>query len=311
MPRYLDDLDRCEPQKAVEVLQAIKLLLDFDTFIICLGIDARIITRAVEKHYAELLGPAGTSGYEYLDKIVQIPFRIPEPTLDEVKIFITQQLGEPKPVGRDLQPFELSQEKFNQASIEIGNSAITSESEMKSSMPDALVPFTYEELQAFHSFARFLRPNPRHLKRLVNVYRLVRTLAKYKNESLILNNPDITICWLVMSGQWPYTTYAILYYFEEMQERKEEGKLADFPERDPLIYLFQKVSFQITQDQDALSKQRRLDYDPDLLRMLLQSQEGRLSWKSLEVIRQYTVNFNPAVGVELKMELPVKFLDDD
>ncbi len=84
-----------------------------------------------------------------------------------------------------------------------------------------------------------------------------------------------------------------------------------FPERDPLIYLFQKVSFQITQDQDALSKQRRLDYDPDLLRMLLQSQEGRLSWKSLEVIRQYTVNFNPAVGVELKMELPVKFLDDD
>jgi uncharacterized caspase-like protein len=307
----IDDLDRCEPQKAVEVLQAIKLLLDFDTFIVCLGIDARIITRAVEKHYAELLGPAGTSGYEYLDKIVQIPFQIPEPTLEEVRIFITQQLGAPTLSSRDLQPFVLSQEKFNQASIEVEAKTPTSASEMKESMPDELVPFTYEETQVFHSFARFLRPNPRHLKRLVNVYRLVRALAKYKNEYLILNNSDITICWLLMSGQWPYTTYSMLYYFEEMKTQKEEGKLADFPERDPLMYLFQKVSFQIEQNQDALIKQRRLDYNLNLLRTLLQSQEGRLSWKGLETIRQYTINFNPAVGVELKTELPVKFIADE
>ena len=48
---------------------AINLLLNFDSFIVCLGIDARIITRAVERHYRGLLGPAGASGYEYLDKI--------------------------------------------------------------------------------------------------------------------------------------------------------------------------------------------------------------------------------------------------
>jgi Cdc6-like AAA superfamily ATPase len=75
----IDDLDRCEPEKAVEVLEAVNLLLNFDSFIVCLGIDARVVTRAVEEHYKGLLGPAGASGYEYLDKVVQIPFRIPEP----------------------------------------------------------------------------------------------------------------------------------------------------------------------------------------------------------------------------------------
>ena len=59
--------------------------------------DARIVTGAVEKHYEGLLGRAGASGYEYLDKIVQIPFRIPEPSEEEVKFFIGKQLGDPTP----------------------------------------------------------------------------------------------------------------------------------------------------------------------------------------------------------------------
>ena len=89
----IDDLDRCEPEKAVEVLQAVNLLLNFPSFIVVLGIDARIITAAVTKHYEGLLGEAGASGYEYLDKIVQIPFRIPTPSPEEVKDFLQLQLG--------------------------------------------------------------------------------------------------------------------------------------------------------------------------------------------------------------------------
>lgn len=93
----IDDLDRCEPTKAVEVLQAINLLLSFPSFIVCVGIDARVITRALERHYQGLLRDAGASGFEYLDKIVQIPFRIPDPTDDEVKQFLTKQLAPTSP----------------------------------------------------------------------------------------------------------------------------------------------------------------------------------------------------------------------
>ena len=96
----IDDLDRCEPDKAVEVLQAINLLLTFESFIVCLGIDARVITRAIERHYEDLLAESGASGYEYLEKIVQIPFRIPDPSDDDVMRFLLKQLGDPKPDGR-------------------------------------------------------------------------------------------------------------------------------------------------------------------------------------------------------------------
>ena len=80
------------------------LLLNFRSFVVCMGIDARIITGAVEKHYEGLPGCAGASGYEYLDKIVQIPFRIPEPGRADILTFIAGQLGDPVKPEPDRKP---------------------------------------------------------------------------------------------------------------------------------------------------------------------------------------------------------------
>jgi len=372
----IDDLDRCEPQKAVEVLQAVKLLLNFDSFIVSLGIDARVITRAVEEHYKNMLGPTGASGYEYLDKIVQIPFRIPQPSPEELKVFIARQLfpdekDEPKSLletdvinqiednanSEELDPEKSDfftsilsaspemitslvgflRERFGNQRIQLeveGNGKklkvqASNTTELQAAIqaaqdfmdrrqaaiglqensldqPRSLVAFTYDELKAFQSLTRFLRPNPRHLKRLVNIYRLVRSLAEYKNEQVILSNPVATIRWLVMCGQWPYTSHAMLWYFDEMLEAQEEGKLIEFPSSDPLVYLLKEVGSQLSQE-----KQSRLDDDPDLLRMLIKRQEGSLNWEQLKIIRQYTVNFNPAVEAELKSEVPVKLNNKD
>ncbi|HXQ35244.1 MAG TPA: P-loop NTPase fold protein, partial [Anaerolineales bacterium] len=88
---FIDDLDRCEHRKAVEVLQAIMLLLadrDGSPFVIFLGIDARVIVRAVEEHYGNVLVKAGINGYEYLDKIVQLPFVIPAANRKDIGNYI-------------------------------------------------------------------------------------------------------------------------------------------------------------------------------------------------------------------------------
>jgi Cdc6-like AAA superfamily ATPase len=324
----IDDLDRCEPQKAVEVLQAVNLLLNFKSFIVCLGIDARIITRAVEKHYSNVLGEAGASGYEYLDKIVQIPFRIPEPNPDEIKLFISEQLGNPKPLisnnsspNTPVQPKQTSTitnpdtgsnySNFDDKPPAQAQSPKIESTTVQPDVPPSLVAFSYDELEAFHHFVRYLRPNPRHLKRLINVYRLVRTLAEYKAEEFILRNPFETIRWLVICGQWPYTIYAMLYYYGEMLERIEEEKIESLPENvDPLEYLHKEVISQFQNNKSALLKQRKLDHDLDLLRMLLQRKEGRLTWEELDKLRQYTVNFNPAVEATLKAEVPVSLVID-
>jgi|GEM_PF-3439183 len=323
----IDDLDRCEPEKAVEVLQAIKLLLNFERFIVCIGIDARVITRAVEKHYKDLLGPAGTSGYEYLDKIVQIPFRIPEPTSDEIKEFLDKQLAETKkgveaareairqptrfravqrPAGAtptQLPPVTQGAEGASLTtpgatpSPAIANIAPPKTEPVETPKAVPLVVFADPEAAAFKEIARFLRPNPRHLKRLINVYRLVRTLAERKGEQAITVDPVTTIRWLVICGQWPYTVHAMLEYYDQMLEDIEEKKLPALPEGDPLLYLFEKAP---GGRHFSRERQEILDHDIDLLRQLLNLTKNRIDWKRLDTIRKYTINFNPAIEAELK-----------
>lgn len=79
---FVDDLDRCLPDKAVEILEAIKLFFDGEGCIFVLGIDREVIERGIRLKYKdyELLegeGPSPISGAKYLEKIVQIPFQLP------------------------------------------------------------------------------------------------------------------------------------------------------------------------------------------------------------------------------------------
>lgn len=89
---YIDDLDRCPPEKVVDVLQAIHLLLAFPIFVVVVAVDSRWISRSLEQCYSWLvpeiedaLGEApdgenlsrigsGATAHDYLEKIFQIPF---------------------------------------------------------------------------------------------------------------------------------------------------------------------------------------------------------------------------------------------
>jgi hypothetical protein len=114
--------------------------------------------------------------------------------------------------------------------------------------PEAGVPFTYVELQAFETVTPFLRPNPRHLKRLINVYRLVRALARSKDEDLLLSNPAATIRWLVMWSQWPYTAHAMLERHDELLDQWGGRIGDDVPKGEPLLYLLEAVTPQLDRE---------------------------------------------------------------
>lgn len=102
---YIDDLDRCPPEKVVEVLQAIHLLLAFPLFVVVVGVDVRWISRSLMKRYGDMLSryqPTTKEGgtqkptklskslrgsatpFDYLEKIFQIPFKI-KPLADNDK----------------------------------------------------------------------------------------------------------------------------------------------------------------------------------------------------------------------------------
>lgn len=86
---YVDDLDRCQPDKIVEVLQSLVLLTESTPFVVFLAIDPRIIVAAIESVNSKFFSEAGVSGYEYLDKIVHIPFAIPPLVSQEKSSLVT------------------------------------------------------------------------------------------------------------------------------------------------------------------------------------------------------------------------------
>jgi hypothetical protein len=97
---YIDDLDRCPPEKVIEVLQAVHLLLGLSLFVVVVSVDVRWVEYSLRLAYGRLLGgnppdrdgqkevpqgdqafagadlPAGATPRDYLEKIFQIPFWI-------------------------------------------------------------------------------------------------------------------------------------------------------------------------------------------------------------------------------------------
>ena len=70
---FIDDLDRCSPKKALEVLESIKVFLDIEGFVYVIGMSQGTIDRLITQAYKE----TGIKGKEYIKKIIQIPIKIP------------------------------------------------------------------------------------------------------------------------------------------------------------------------------------------------------------------------------------------
>ena len=90
---FIDDLDRCLGGRNVKMLEAIQLLLNVPgaPVFIFLAIDSRVVVASIEQHLNKSLKleDAIITGWEYLEKIVQIPFCIPEISPENTTRFVS------------------------------------------------------------------------------------------------------------------------------------------------------------------------------------------------------------------------------
>ncbi len=61
---FVDDLDRCPPDKIVDVLEGIKLILKEKRFVVFLAVDTRIVSRATERADLPVTGPEGDDEWQ-------------------------------------------------------------------------------------------------------------------------------------------------------------------------------------------------------------------------------------------------------
>ncbi len=71
---FVDDLDRCTPERALEILESIKTFFDIEGIIFIIGMDPSTIDPIIKTKYGE---DSKINGMKYLQKIVQLPYTIP------------------------------------------------------------------------------------------------------------------------------------------------------------------------------------------------------------------------------------------
>lgn len=93
---YIDDLDRCPPDRVIDVLQAAHLLMAIPLFIVVVAVDPRWLLHSLRKYFARLLatgdsvpgmpeeeeGAWASTPQNYLEKIFQIPYTLPRMDAD-------------------------------------------------------------------------------------------------------------------------------------------------------------------------------------------------------------------------------------
>lgn len=88
---FVDDLDRLPPERAVEILEVLKLFLDCEHCVFVLAIDYDVVCRGISQKYGGDFDKK--KGKSFFDKIIQVPFKMPVTNYD-IKKYIASALDE-------------------------------------------------------------------------------------------------------------------------------------------------------------------------------------------------------------------------
>jgi hypothetical protein len=72
---FIDDLDRLQPQCAVELLEVLKLFLDCEKCVFVLAIDYEVVSQGIKSKYKGTLDDSKSKNF--FEKIIQVPFKMP------------------------------------------------------------------------------------------------------------------------------------------------------------------------------------------------------------------------------------------
>ncbi len=263
---YVDDLDRCPPRRVVEVLQAVHLLLSFPVFVVVLAVDPRWLAQSLASEYRDLLtgNAASRDGHatanDYLEKIFQIPFRVAPLDVEARARFVGGLLGdvddEPVVVAVDADADADADAVATREPRHAGDAhleaPVDAEELQHEPLPGvapgpasgsdtpppgsvdlnpASLRFTGAESRMLLRLLPLLDASPRSIKRFINIYRLVKSIAAIDGRAGAGSAPAAHECamlLLAIQTGLPCTGPAIV---EAAVEEASTGTLADLVEQ--------------------------------------------------------------------------------
>lgn len=181
----IDDLDRCTPRRIIENLEAIKLFLNVEKTAFVIAADESIVSNAVKSEYSKYSLEVSEKeknkrdiGSSYMEKLIQIPYKLPRLTHKEAETYISLLFCQS----------ELSKESFENVHQDYINFINTNKFEVygwnniESRLPEndrnrikSIISFV---AQLSNMISNCLKGNPRLIKRFLNAYELRISLLK-------------------------------------------------------------------------------------------------------------------------------------
>lgn len=178
----IDDLDRCLPATAIDTLEAIRLFLFVPKTAFVIGADETMIEYAVREHFPNLPLSSGPMPYarNYLEKLIQVPVRIPALGIQETKTYVTLLLIE-RLVGEGHKGFATLLDKARKSLNQPWLGGGLGQADVRGVDPQrqTALDVTYVLAQQIGPIlAEGTRGNPRQVKRFLNALLMRQAIAK-------------------------------------------------------------------------------------------------------------------------------------
>lgn len=189
----IDDLDRCLPETAIQTLEAIRLFLFVPKTAFIIGSDEAMIEYAVRQHFPDLPASSGPLPYarNYLEKLIQVPFRIPSLGAQETRAYVLLLLVQ-NLVGEDAEGFgtllNKAKEEMKKPWLGINLSQADVQKVNKTRVDDLNGAFVLAQ-QIAPMLADGTKGNPRQIKRFLNALMLRQVIAKARGLSDLISQP--------------------------------------------------------------------------------------------------------------------------
>lgn len=234
----IDDLDRCRPERIIDILEAIKLFLAVEKTTFIIAADENVIKYSIRGKYPPMNGFEVELDKEYIEKIIQLPIYIPELSAKDIQNYLLLLVAQSC----------LSEENFKKLIDEVFEKKLTvsgdviSLGQLNTLIDNLDITFDqgaekeYKEISTVideirNIVAYTLKGNPRQAKRFLNTFITKRQLAQiYYGEDLdmailakllVLQKIDNNL--FVQLNEWNKAFDTENRKFKEMRNSVENG----------------------------------------------------------------------------------------
>ncbi|XP_062408212.1 NTPase KAP family P-loop domain-containing protein 1-like isoform X2 [Sardina pilchardus] len=310
----ITNLDRCRPDRIIQTLEAINILLSGENvpFVSILAIDPSVVVKSLENSI--FFARSHSNSYDFLNEIVTLPFNVPEMCIESkcsaFKVLANSHLEvctveEECDESSDLEsrksvqlsvlvdsentvPF-LSKNKWDEESME---KALTWEVWAKrvKTMTKEALEFTYNHNKPLHTY---LFGNSVHMRRIINSVRVTIIVMDAAYGGVVVASDVAT--WVVLANNWPCRLSWILQCVEDWQQRADmHGSVSAPAPTKPLWEVFVESRQELRELQGSIECILEQDGDPELFQRFLQV-DFRLTVREVLKFKPSTVNLDPSI----------------